>query len=162
MARAMRAAAANQIMMLAVNPLSSVCTNVHRDQYCTTRIELLVILSFTHFYGRAAAELSFSDLVLRTFTRLLGAVSRFYAQLSFGTGSDHSVCVTDVPAATATSSGQRSLASVGLLAMAASIQFHPLEVPRYLTEIHIVLPLHIYMAMRTSTLRLFASATRPS
>ena len=24
--------------------------------------------------------------------------------------------------------------------MAASIQFHPLEVPRYLTEIHIVLP----------------------
>ena len=76
-ARAMRAAAANQIMMLAVNPLSSVCTNVHRDQYCTTRIELLVILSFTHFYGRAAAELSFSDSVLRTFTRLLGAVSSF-------------------------------------------------------------------------------------
>ena len=71
MARAMRAAAANQIMMLAVNPLSSVCTNVHRDQYCTTRIELLVILSFTHFYGRAAAELSFSDLVLRTFTGLM-------------------------------------------------------------------------------------------
>ena len=70
-ARAMRAAAANQIMMLAVNPLSSVCTNVHRDQYCTTRIELLVILSFTHFYGRAAAELSFSDLVLRTFTGLM-------------------------------------------------------------------------------------------
>ena len=70
-ARAMRAAAANQIMMLAVNPLSSVCTNVHRDQYCTTRIEFLVILSFTHFYGRAAAELSFSDLVLRTFTGLM-------------------------------------------------------------------------------------------
>ena len=55
------------------------------------------------------------------------------------------MCVTDVPAATATSSGQRSLASVGLLAMAASIQFHPLEVPRYLTEIHIVLPLHIHV-----------------
>ena len=73
-ARAMRAAAANQIMMLAVNPLSSVCTNVHRDQYCTTRIELLVILSFTHFYGRAAAELSFSDLVLRTFTRTMKTV----------------------------------------------------------------------------------------
>ena len=73
-ARAMRAAAANQIMMLAVNPLSSVCTNVHRDQYCTTRIELLVILSFTHFYGRAAAELSFSDLVLRTFTGLMKTV----------------------------------------------------------------------------------------
>ena len=70
----MRAAAANQIMMLAVNPLSSVCTNVHRDQYCTTRIELLVILSFTHFYGRAAAELSFSDLVLRTFTRTMKTV----------------------------------------------------------------------------------------
>ena len=73
-ARAMRAAAANQIMMLAVNPLSSVCTNVHRDQYqycTTTRIEFLVILSFTHFYGRAAAELSFSDLVLRTFTGLM-------------------------------------------------------------------------------------------
>ena len=72
-ARAMRAAAANKIMMLAVNPLSSVCTNVHRDQYqyCTTRIEFLVILSFTHFYGRAAAELSFSDLVLRTFTGLM-------------------------------------------------------------------------------------------
>ena len=67
----MRAAAANQIMMLAVNPLSSVCTNVHRDQYCTTRIEILVIFSFTHFYGRAAAELSFSDLVLRTFTGLM-------------------------------------------------------------------------------------------
>ena len=64
--------------MLAVNPLSSVCTNVHRDQYqyqyCTTRIELLVILSFTHFYGRAAAELSFSDLVLRTFTGLMKTV----------------------------------------------------------------------------------------
>ena len=73
-ARAMRAAAANQIMMLAVNPLSSVCTNVHRDQYCTTRIEFLVILSFTHFYGRAAAELSFSDLVLRTFTGLMKTV----------------------------------------------------------------------------------------
>ena len=73
-ARAMRAAAANQIMMLAVNPLSSVCTNVHRDQYCTTRIEFLVILSFTHFYGRAAAELSFSDLVLRTFTRTMKTV----------------------------------------------------------------------------------------
>ena len=29
--------------------------------------------------------------------------------------------------------------------MAASIQFHPLEVPRYLTEIHIVLPLHIHV-----------------
>jgi hypothetical protein len=28
-------------------------------------------LSFTHFYGRAAAELSFSDLVLRTFTGLM-------------------------------------------------------------------------------------------
>ena len=71
-ARAMRAAAANQIMMLAVNPLSSVCTNVHRDhEYCITRIEFLVILSFTHFYGRAAAELSFSDLVLRTFTGLM-------------------------------------------------------------------------------------------
>ena len=68
-ARAMRAAAANQIVMLAVNPLSSVCTNVHRDQYqyCTTRIEFLVILSFTHFYGRG----SFSDLVLRTFTGLM-------------------------------------------------------------------------------------------
>jgi hypothetical protein len=54
--------------------------------------------------------------------------------------------VTDVPAATATSSGQRSLASVGLLAMAASIQFHPLEVPRYLTEIHIVLPYRVFSA----------------
>ena len=77
-ARAMRAAAANQIVMLAVNPLSSVCTNVHRYQYqyqyCTTRIEFLVILSFTHFYGRAAAELSFSDLVLRTFTGLMKTV----------------------------------------------------------------------------------------
>ena len=76
-ARAMRAAAANQIMMLAVNPLSSVCTNVHRDQYCTTRIEFLVILSFTHFYGRAAAELSFSDLVLGTFTGTLKTVFAF-------------------------------------------------------------------------------------
>ena len=131
----------------------------------------LIETSKTHFYGRAAAGLSFSDSVLRTFTRLWWAVSivlRRGEQLSFGTESDHtsSACVTDVPAATATSSGQRSLASVGLLAMAASIQFHPLEVPRYLTEIHIVLPLHIhviiYMAMRTSTLRLFASATRPS
>ena len=54
--------------------------------------------------------------------------------------------MTDVPAATATSSGQRSLASVGLLAMAASIQFHPLEVPRYLTEIHIVLPYRVFSA----------------
>ena len=64
------------------------------------------------------------------------------------TGSDQPlrVCVTDVPAATATSSGQRSLASVGLLAMAASIQFHPLEVPRYLTEIHIVLPYRVFSA----------------
>ena len=34
----------------------------------------LVILSFTHFYGRAAAELSFSDLVLRTFTRTMKTV----------------------------------------------------------------------------------------
>ena len=33
-----------------------------------------VILSFTHFYGRAAAELSFSDLVLRTFTRTMKTV----------------------------------------------------------------------------------------
>ena len=53
-------------------------TNVHRDlnrdQYCTTRIEFLVILSFTHFYGRAAAELSFSDFVLRTFTGLMKTV----------------------------------------------------------------------------------------
>ena len=63
------------IMMLAVNPLSSVCTNVHRDQYCTTRIEFLVILSFTHFYGRAAAELSFSEGILRTFTGVREAVS---------------------------------------------------------------------------------------
>jgi hypothetical protein len=47
---------------------------VHRDQYCTTRIEFLVILSFTHFYGRAAAELSFSDFVLRTFTGLMKTV----------------------------------------------------------------------------------------
>ena len=75
--------------------------------------------------------------------------------------------VTDVPAATATCYLLGSAVTrVGLLAMAASIQFDPLEVPRYLTEIHIVLPLHIhviiYMAMRTSTLRLFASATRPS
>ena len=34
----------------------------------------LVILSFTHFYGRVAAELSFSDLVLRTFTRTMKTV----------------------------------------------------------------------------------------
>ena len=78
-ARAMRAAAANQIMMLAVNPLSSVCTNVHRDQYCTTRIEFLVILSFTHFYGRG----SFSDLVLRTFTGLMKTdISYMYDSLN--------------------------------------------------------------------------------
>ena len=34
----------------------------------------LIETSKMHFYGRAAARLSFSDSVLRTFTRLLGAV----------------------------------------------------------------------------------------
>ena len=60
----------------------TVCTCTCTCSYCI----------LAHFYGRAAAELSFSDSVLRTFTRLLGAVSS-YAQLSFGTGSDkpHSV-----------------------------------------------------------------------
>ena len=56
------------------------------------------------------------------------------------------MCVTDVPAATATCYLLGSAVTrVGLLAMAASIQFDPLEVPRYLTEIHIVLPLHIHV-----------------
>ena len=72
-----------------------------------------------HFYGRAAAGLSFSDSVLRTFTRLWWAVSivlRRGEQLSFGTESDHtsSACVTDVPAATATSSGQHDLHALAL------------------------------------------------
>ena len=40
-----------------------------------------VILSFTHFYGRAAAELSFSDLVLRTFTRTMKTVTISYNSL---------------------------------------------------------------------------------
>ena len=54
--------------------------------------------------------------------------------------------MTDVPAATATCYLLGSAVTrVGLLAMAASIQFDPLEVPRYLTEIHIVLPLHIHV-----------------
>ena len=56
------------------------------------------------------------------------------------------MCVTDVPAATATCYLLGSAVTrVGLLAMAASIQFDPLEVPRYLTEIHIVLPLYIHV-----------------
>ena len=37
----------------------------------------LIETSKTHFYGRAAAGLSFSDSVLRTFTRLWWAVSSF-------------------------------------------------------------------------------------
>ena len=50
------------------------------------------------------------------------------------------MCVTDVPAATATCYLLGSAVTrVGLLAMAASIQFDPLEVPRYLTEIHALL-----------------------
>ena len=46
--------------------------------------------------------LSFSDLVLGTFTRLWGAVSVFKPQLSFALNRTTSVCVTDVPAATVT------------------------------------------------------------
>ena len=53
----------------------------------------LIETSKTHFYGRAAAELSFSDSVLRTFTRLLGAVSSFtHNSVSARDRTNHTPC----------------------------------------------------------------------
>ena len=112
----------------------------------------LIETSKTHFYGRAAAGLSFSDSVLRTFTRLWWAVSivlRRGEQLSFGTESDHtsSACVTDVPAATATSSGQRSLVNCGgrrsSLGRTGSAPCRPPSTPRGVEFYNMYMDLHV-------------------
>ena len=79
-------------------PSTSTSTRSTALKYYTGLIET----SKMHFYGRAAAGLSFSDSVLRTFTRLLGAVwfsPRPQLSRQAGTESDHPR-VTDVPAAT--------------------------------------------------------------
>ena len=73
--------------------ISSYSTRSHGTSTETKHYTGLIETSKTHFYGRAAAELSFSDSVLRTFTRLLGAVSSFtHNSVSARDRTNHTPC----------------------------------------------------------------------
>ena len=43
-------------------------------QHVHSHVHVVIAYSMARFYGRAAAELSFSDFVLRTFTRTMKTV----------------------------------------------------------------------------------------